>query len=154
MTINEAIEHADAQAYKCHGTECGNEHAELARWLRELRARRETGGTCGTSDLADVLGVWVPVSVALPDKDVWVQVFEDDNDNPQDAFIGGLTKTFRQRVTPAKLLSIDSEGYADWYLCFVGSGPAKHVRNVTHWQPMAEAPNAEVSGGGAFPPSA
>ena len=47
MTINEAIEHADAQAYKCHGTECGNEHAELARWLRELRARRETGDSCG-----------------------------------------------------------------------------------------------------------
>ncbi len=47
MTINEAIEHAEAQAYKCHGTECGNEHADLARWLRELRARRETGDTCG-----------------------------------------------------------------------------------------------------------
>jgi hypothetical protein len=47
MTIDEAIEHTDAQAYKCHGTECGNEHAELARWLRELRARRETCDTCG-----------------------------------------------------------------------------------------------------------
>jgi hypothetical protein len=42
MTIDEAIAHADAQAYKCRGTDCGNEHAELARWLRELRMRRET----------------------------------------------------------------------------------------------------------------
>ena len=89
---------------------------------------------------------WIPVSESLPEKDMWVQVYEDDNDNQHDAFIGGLTKTFRQRVTPAKLLSIDSEGYADWYLCFVGGGPAKHVRNVTHWQPMAEAPNAQVTG--------
>jgi hypothetical protein len=43
MTIDEAIAHAEAQAYKCRGTDCGNEHAELARWLRELRTRRETG---------------------------------------------------------------------------------------------------------------
>jgi hypothetical protein len=42
MTIDEAIAHADAQAYKCRGTDCGNEHAELVRWLRELRTRRET----------------------------------------------------------------------------------------------------------------
>jgi hypothetical protein len=43
LTIDEAIAHADAQAYKFRGTDCGNEHAELARWLRELRTRRETG---------------------------------------------------------------------------------------------------------------
>jgi hypothetical protein len=100
------------------------------------------GGTCGTSDLTDVLGAWVPVSVALPDKGVWVQVFEDDNDSPQDAYIGGgMCKSLRQRVTPAKLLSVDSEGYANWYLCYVGGGPVRHVRNVTHWAPMLEAPN-------------
>lgn len=89
---------------------------------------------------------WIPVCESLPEKNQWVQVFEDDNANPKEAFIRGLTNTFRQRVTPAKLLSIDSEGYADWYLCFVGGGPAKHVRNVTHWQPMAEAPNARNEG--------
>jgi hypothetical protein len=43
MTIDEAISHAEAQAYKCRGTDCGNEYAELARWLRELRTWRETG---------------------------------------------------------------------------------------------------------------
>jgi hypothetical protein len=94
-----------------------------------------------------VLGAWVPVSVALPDKGVWVQVFEDDNDSPQDAYIGGgMCKSLRQRVTPAKLLSVDSEGYANWYLCYVGGGPVRHVRNVTHWAPMLEAPNAELRG--------
>jgi hypothetical protein len=50
MTINEAIAHADAQAHKCHGTDCGNEHAELARWLRELRTLRETGANMTTEE--------------------------------------------------------------------------------------------------------
>jgi hypothetical protein len=42
MTIDEAIAHADEQAYRCRGTDCGNEHAELAQCLRELRTRRDT----------------------------------------------------------------------------------------------------------------
>jgi hypothetical protein len=50
MTIDEAIAHADAQAYKYHGTDCGNEHAELARWLRELKTLRETGSSVATEE--------------------------------------------------------------------------------------------------------
>ncbi|MDE2107128.1 MAG: DUF551 domain-containing protein [Patescibacteria group bacterium] len=72
------------------------------------------------------LGAWIPVAERLPEKDEWVQVFDAD----------------RQRVTPAKLLLIDREGYPDWYLCFIGGGPLRHVRSGTHWRPMAEAPNA------------
>lgn len=115
----------------------------------------ETDGMGAASELSAGLGAWIPVSTALPAKDKWVQVFEDDNDNPQDAYIGHMCKSFRQRVTPAKLLSVDSEGYADWYLCWIGASPCMHVRNVTHWRPMAEAPNLEFRGatpiGGASP---
>jgi hypothetical protein len=84
---------------------------------------------------------WNKVEESLPEKDVWVQVYEDDEDNPQDAYIGKICGSFRQRVTPAKLLSIDEEGYADWYLCYVGGGPMKITRNVTHWKPLSEGPN-------------
>lgn len=76
---------------------------------------------------------WIPVGDTLPPLDKWVVVFEDDNDNPQDAFISKMCKTFRQRATPAKLLCVSADGYPDWYLCYVGGGPVRHVRNVTHW---------------------
>lgn len=99
-------------------------------------------GDSGASASNAVLGAWIPVSVSLPERDAWVLVFEDDNDNPQDAAIGRMLNSFRQKVTPAKLLSIDSEGYGDWYLCYVGGGPVRHTRNVTHWMPLPEAPNA------------
>lgn len=102
--------------------------------------------TIGAVASTAMLGAWIPVSTALPAKDEWVQVFEDDNDNPQDAYIMHMCKSFRQRVTPAKLLSVDSEGYANWYLCYVGGGPVKHVRNVTHWRPLADAPNDQIQG--------
>lgn len=102
--------------------------------------------TSGQSRSTVGLGAWVPVGVRLPEKDVWVQVFEDDNDNPQNAAWGRLRGTLRQRVTPAKLLHVDSEGYGEWYLCYVGGSHVSHVRNVTHWRPMSEAPNDEVRG--------
>lgn len=38
MTLNEAIAHAEERAQGC--TECAQEHAQLAEWLRELRAVR------------------------------------------------------------------------------------------------------------------
>lgn len=90
---------------------------------------------------------WVDVSKSLPEKDVWVLVYEDDNDNPQDRILGHMLKTFRQRVTPAKLLSIDSEGYADWYLCYVGGSHLSITRNVTHWKPLDAAPTPETPKG-------
>ena len=40
MTLEQAIEHCDEVAHsKCD--QCGAEHKQLARWLRELKARRE-----------------------------------------------------------------------------------------------------------------
>ena len=81
---------------------------------------------------------WIPVGERLPGKDEWVQVLEDDNDNPQDAFIGNMLNTFRYGAKPARLLSVDAEGNAYWFLCYVGSSPIYHVRNVTHWAPMMQ----------------
>ena len=46
MTIDEAIEHAESKA-ACTPGACGQEHADLARWLRELRMRRENEDSCG-----------------------------------------------------------------------------------------------------------
>lgn len=93
---------------------------------------------------------WTKVEDTLPELDVWVQVYEDDDDNPQDAFIGKMldgmypsTEHFRQRVVPAKLEYIDSEGYARWFLCYVGASSLRHTRNVTHWKPMSDGPVSE-----------
>ena len=94
----------------------------------------------GQSRLTVGLGVWIPVTDCLPEIGVWVQVFENDNDSPQDAFIGRMMNTLRQRVTPARLLMVDADGYADWYLDYVGGGPVRHVRNVTHWMPLPAPP--------------
>lgn len=49
---------------------------------------------------------WISVDDYLPDPNVWVQVFEDDNENAQDAYLGKLFGAFRYRSTPAMLLSI------------------------------------------------
>lgn len=77
---------------------------------------------------------WISVNDVLPDIDEWVLVYENDLDNEQDAFIGKMCGTFRQRVTPAKLLGLDTvDGFPIWYLCIIGSGPLFHVRNVTEW---------------------
>ena len=83
---------------------------------------------------------WISVGDHLPAPDVWVQVFEDDNENAQDAYLGKLFGSFRYRATPAMLLGVDQHGYPDWYLCYVGGGPVRHVRNVTHWKPLSEPP--------------
>lgn len=99
--------------------------------MTELKTLNDLGSNAG-------LEAWVSVGVRLPEKNAWVLVFEDDN--PQDALVDRISN-FRQRVTPARLLSIDSEGYGDWYLCYVGGGPLRHVRNVTHWMPLPPAPN-------------
>jgi len=83
---------------------------------------------------------WISVDDRLPERDVFVIVFEDDNDNPQDAFIGRMNNSLRRRTSVAKLLSVDTEGFADWFLCMVGGGPLKIHRNVTHWQPLPPPP--------------
>jgi len=36
----DAIKHADEVAYRNCGTECGDQHRQLARWLTELRSLR------------------------------------------------------------------------------------------------------------------
>ena len=45
MTLDEAIEHADEMAMRVGGC-CGDEHAQLACWLRELKALRENESPC------------------------------------------------------------------------------------------------------------
>jgi len=87
-------------------------------------------------------GDWISVQAHLPLADEWVQVYEDDDDNPQEAFIGKLYHgKVRKRVTPARLLNVDREGYPIWYLCYVGGGPVCHVRNVTYWRPLSAPPD-------------
>lgn len=40
MTLNQAIAHSEDQAKKLSGTKCGEEHAQLAEWLKELKLYR------------------------------------------------------------------------------------------------------------------
>ena len=50
MTLNEAIAHAEERAQGC--TECAQEHAQLAGWLRELRdIRAHRAGDDGSCDV-------------------------------------------------------------------------------------------------------
>ena len=39
LTLNEAIRHCEEKA--CGNTECAEEYGQLAKWLRELKVRRE-----------------------------------------------------------------------------------------------------------------
>ena len=41
MTLNEAITHAEEQAEKLSLCSCGEDHKQLAGWLKELRTLRE-----------------------------------------------------------------------------------------------------------------
>jgi len=41
MTLDEAIKHAEEQADKLGCSQCGEEHRQLAEWLKELRQRRQ-----------------------------------------------------------------------------------------------------------------
>lgn len=91
---------------------------------------------------------WIPVEERLPEKHVWIEVFEDDETNPRDVFfvkhIDSLRKT--RRITPARLLGTDREGFPVWYLCYGGSHPIYHVRNVTHWREIQQNfPEGEIS---------
>lgn len=79
---------------------------------------------------------WTLVSDSLPEPHEWVQVFEDDNDNPQDVFFGNLLGGFRQRVVPARLSHTDNEGNPYWYLVH----GVHHTRNVTHWRRLSSPP--------------
>lgn len=58
MTLDEAIAHARAKASP---TDCGGEHAQLARWLAELRWRRESEWS-GTGSLDQ------PMILCAPDN--------------------------------------------------------------------------------------
>jgi len=87
---------------------------------------------------------WISVDDRLPEINQWVIVFEDDTESLQTKFINSMVNPpcDNYRVKPAKMRSIDSEGYPDWYLCYVGGGPAGTYRNVTHWQPMPIRPKS------------
>lgn len=75
----------------------------------------------------------------LPDKDEWVLVYEDDTIDQQQVFISRLlNQKIRQRVTPAKLLYVCSEGWPVWYLCYAGASHLRHTRNETYWAPIPD----------------
>jgi Tfp pilus assembly protein PilV len=60
MTIDEAIAHAEAQSYRCRGTDCGNEHAELARWLctlKHIAVIARFGGLAGLSESEALISI-------------------------------------------------------------------------------------------------
>ena len=86
---------------------------------------------------------WTSVIDGLPEIGAWVQVYEDDNDNPHEASIEKVMGSFRQQVSAARLLNIDAEGSPYWYLCYIGGGPVSHVRNVTHWKSLSLPPSIE-----------
>jgi hypothetical protein len=41
MTLDDAIQHAKEVASQCSNQECSLEHMQLAKWLEELKQRRE-----------------------------------------------------------------------------------------------------------------
>ena len=46
MTLDEAIEHSKDVAENCDDEMCAREHAQLAEWLKELRAFRNAEISC------------------------------------------------------------------------------------------------------------
>lgn len=89
---------------------------------------------------------WTPITQngPLPEKDVWVQVVEDDRINPDDLRLKRILKDEpRHRVVPAMLLYVD-DGWPVWYLCYVGSTPVRHTRNESHWRPMTSLPEVKL----------
>ena len=54
MTIDEAIQHCEDVAKRCcndgENMECGNEHKQLAMWLRELKSFRENSNKGDMND--------------------------------------------------------------------------------------------------------
>ena len=66
MTLDEAIKHCEEVAdTKCN--ECGNEHRQLAEWLKELKQLKEQTR-------------WIPVSKGLPEDigEYLVTVIDED----------------------------------------------------------------------------
>lgn len=73
---------------------------------------------------------WQPIETA-PAEGVWALVYAD----------GAMNCAFVQQ----------GKRPDDWTR---PSCPNVMPEQVTHWMPLPKAPNAKVSGGGAFPPSA
>lgn len=86
---------------------------------------------------------WIKIEPGcqLPEPDQWVLVFEDDRDSAQDFYIQKfLGNEPRKRVSPAKLLEIDREGWPCFYLCYIGGPVTSIYRNITHWRYLPECP--------------
>jgi hypothetical protein len=41
LTLDEAIKHCEEKANELGGCDCGNEHLQLAQWLKELKELKE-----------------------------------------------------------------------------------------------------------------
>lgn len=53
MTLDEAIIHCEEVAQTCENAECGAEHRQLAKWLRELKAYKNKGLSIKCEDIID-----------------------------------------------------------------------------------------------------
>lgn len=61
MTLDEAIKHASEVAQNATCKECGEQHAQLTEWLKELKNRREMDlSECKHEEKAYIidLGLW------------------------------------------------------------------------------------------------
>lgn len=65
MTLEEAIRHAEEKA-KCGG-KCGEDHAQLAMWLKELQTRRLSTpcSTCGYYNMGEEVCMRCPAEAMI-----------------------------------------------------------------------------------------
>lgn len=86
---------------------------------------------------------WKDVESELPPKGQYVNVLEDDNINGQDVYFGRLLRkeTYKpQRVRPARLRSVDNDGFAYWELLDMNGYAICQPKNVTYWQELPDVP--------------
>lgn len=106
VKLEDAIKHAEEKSGSC---ECGKEHAQLAKWLKELTALRATtasapeGFTMSEPTILPDGSGFGTMSFPLP-KDHWIykeREYEDGAIEPNDLPAPILTHSFRRQVIAA-----------------------------------------------------